>query len=166
MKKKIISLFSLLCLLFFVAIGTADAAIKTKADITVVVKKLNSLSKTDMTSFVNKSELIGVRKERFSLYSTQYQRKIVSTVENLQNISNSIDVINKSLEISNTEKKMQLQKLYQEADAALGDVDNITLDFLVGSEMLPSITQQRFIKKFLAYYNSLNITDQNITFEK
>lgn len=165
--KKILSVLSLICLMFFFAITTAQAAIYSVNDIDVATQKMYKLSDTNLLDLVNKNELIGYRLDAFNMSTLQYQTYARSVAEGLLNIRSRIDTIENSADYSDTEKNMQINQLYQEADKSLSEVASKTVWYLMELESsMPTITYQRYLKKFQEYYNELNIANKQISYKK
>ena len=80
----------------------------------------------------------------------EYQRSAQFHADNLNSLSGKIDVVKNSIDFSDTEKEMQAKQIFQEADAALSDLNSTT------------ITYQRYVKRFLNYYNDLHLTDVDL----
>ena len=67
--------------------------------------------------------------------------------------------VNNSTDYSNTEKTMQTSKLYQDANTALNDLDIKTMNYLIEiRNYMPTMTYQRYLKKFQEYYNDLGLS--------
>lgn len=163
MKKKLLSAISLICLLMFSICSNAWAAINSQAAINSTSNKLMQVSTMDFMSFVNKSDLVGYRYSNFQMQTEQYKRSVSGTVTNLQSISNRINIIKNSIDFSDSEKEMQTRQLYQEADTAIYNVNTLTINYLIGlKQSMPTITYQKFVKKFQDYYNGLKIDSNNI----
>ena len=164
MKKKLLGVISLVCLLMVSVCSEAWAAIYSQSDINNVSRKLMQVSTIDMMSFVNKSDLVGYRYSSFQMQSEQYKRSISATITNLQSISNKINIIKNSIDYSDSEKEMQTRQLYQEADTAVYNVNTLTINYLMDlKQTMPTVTYQKFIKRFQEYYNGLNIDSNNIS---
>lgn len=163
MKKKLLSAISLICLLVFSLCGDAIAAVYSQADINNVSHKLMQVSTMDMMSFINKSDLVGYRYTNFQMQTEQYKRSMSATITNLQSISNRINIVKNSIDFSDSEKEMQTRQLYQEADTAINSVNTLTINYLIGlKQSMPTITYQKFVRKFQEYYNGLKIDSNNI----
>ena len=166
MKNKILCVISFVCLLLFSVVNEVNAVIFSQADVYVAIERMRDLAGKDMMSMINKSEIIGYRYDNFRIVTMQYQRNIAAAADNLQNIANRINLIENSSDYSDTEKNMQVQKLYQEADATISKVHTATMDYLIGLNQLPTITYSKFVRKFQDYYNSLNLIDSDISIER
>lgn len=158
--KKILGLLSVFCLIFFFTICSAQAAIYSAADVDVSANKLYQLSDKDLLEIINKNDLIGYRLDTFNMSSMQYQGYLRTMADGLLNVRGRIDMIENSSDYSDTEKDMQIHQLYQEADASLSDVNSKTISYLIEiRRVMPTITYQQYVKRFLEYYNGLNLTD-------
>lgn len=163
MKKKLLGVISLICLLMFSFSSDALAAINSQAGINNVANKLMQVSTMDIMSFVNKSDLVGYRYNNFQMQTDQYKRSITSTITSLESISNRISIIKNSIDYSDSEKDMQTRQLYQEVDTAVNNVNTLTINYLIGiKQTMPTITYQKFLKRFQEYYNGLNIDSNYI----
>ncbi len=158
--KKLLGILSIVCLLFFCAISDASAAITNKYQIRMVADKVKGLSQYDVLSFINKNELIGYRLDTFSLQTMEYQRTAQYHAQNMYSIITQIEVIENSVDLSDTDKELKSRQLCQNVDAALSDLNSKTISYLVGlRDMMPTITYQRYLKRFLDYYNALDLTE-------
>lgn len=166
MKNKFLGVISLVCLLVFAAVNAANAFIFSQDDVYSAIEKMRDLSHKDMVSMINKSELIGYRYDNFRMVTMQYQRNVAAAADSLQNIANRISLVENSSDYSNTEKDMQAQQLYQEADATISKIHTDTVNYLMSLNQMPSITYQRFLKKFQEYYNSLNLVESQIDIKR
>ena len=156
--KKILSLFSVLCILFFSAISSAEAVIYSEYDIDVAIQKMNELASQDLLGFINRNELVGYRLDNVNMTTMQYQMNVKATADALVNMRNRVDIIRNSADFSDSEKNMQLNQVYQEADASISNTTSKTVMYL--NELrrsMPTITYQRYVKKFQEYYNQLNL---------
>lgn len=162
MRKKLASILLTAVLMFSFAIS-ALAAMSSIRDIEVKVNGLNQLSSFNINSFVNKSDMIGDRLQNFNLATAQYQNSVIMTKESLKAILNQIQFIQNAKDITSVERATQLNRLYQDAEAALYDVDSKTLQYLYSVKpLMPTVTYQKFNKRFKAYYQDLNISNSNI----
>lgn len=161
--KKILGLLFTLILLFFSTAIDANAQIKSKNDLQNVAKKVCDLSDYNLISLVYKNELIGYRLENFNMRSMEYQRIAQFHADNLKSLKARYDVVQNSIDFSDTEKEMQSKQIFQEADASLSDLNSKTISYLIGlRDLMPTITYQRYVKRFLNYYNDLNLTDVDL----
>lgn len=165
--KKILGLLSVICLMFFFAISSVQAAIYSPTDVDIATQKMYKLANTNLLDLINKNELIGYRLEAFNMSTLQYQTYARSVAEGLLNIRSRIDTIENSADYSDTEKEMQISQLYQEADRSLSEVASKTVWYLMELEnAMPTITYQRYLKKFQEFYNELNIANNPISYKK
>ncbi|HIS88135.1 TPA: hypothetical protein IAA87_01740, partial [Candidatus Avigastranaerophilus faecigallinarum] len=68
-----------------------------------------------------------------------------------------------SSDFSDSDKAIQINKLYQDADAALYNFDSQTLNYLFSlRSIMPSISYQRYTKKFQEFYNGIGLTDNKL----
>lgn len=161
--KKLLGLLTLVCLLFFSAITDANAAINNKYELRAAADKVSEIARYDVLSFVNKNELIGYMLDNFNLRAMDYQRIAQYHAENMYGYITQIEIIENSVDFSDTEKEMKCRQFYQYADTSLADLNSKTISYLVGlRDMMPTITYQRYVKRFLDYYNDLNLTETDI----
>ena len=140
--------------------GSANAIINNDAELLSKIDTLNTLRYCDHMSFINKSELIGFRLYDFNMRATNHRHNTELARNELTNILNQVNLVRNSSEFSNSDKTMQISKLYQDADRALYDLDNKTREFLYDVRMtMPTLTYRKFVKGFREYYNSLHVTD-------
>ncbi len=158
MKKKLFGILSLVFLLFFSCLSGVCAYINSKGDMNNVVKKLDQLYAYDYSTFINKGELIGVKLESFNFLTMTYKRQVSLTRETIVNSMNKIDIVQNSEDFSDTDKEMQINQLYKDCNAAIADLHNKTMNYLLDLRTdLPTITYDRYKAKFQAYFNSLQI---------
>ena len=161
--KKILSLLSILCIVFFSAISSVEAVVYSEYDIDVAIQKMNELASQDLLSFVNRNELIGFRLENVNMATMQYQTTVKATADSLVNMRNRIDIVKNSADFSDSEKNMQINQIYQEADASISNTTSKTVMYLIElRNSMPTITYQRYVKKFQEYYNQLNLGNYQV----
>lgn len=158
MKKKLLSILSIACLLLFFCISNAFAYVNSKNDMNNVVKKLDQLYEFDCSTFINKGELIGVKLDSFNFLTDTYKRQVSLTRETIVNSMNKIDIVQNSEDFSDTDKEMQINQLYKDCNSAIADLHNKTMIYLKDLRAeLPTITYERYKNKFNNYFNSLQI---------
>lgn len=163
MKNKILSLL-LLCFTFFTFVLSACSAIFSTGEILAKQTKLKTLAAFDYSSFVNKHELVGYRLSSFNMASSQHKNSAMIASDTLSNLVEQINYIENSADYSDSEKQVQIYKLYQEADSVLYDLDSKTINYLFSlRDIMPSLTYDRFVKKFQDYYNSMQLTNAPIS---
>ena len=75
-----------------------------------------------------------------------------------------INSINQSSEFSDSDKSMQIARIYQEATTDLYNMDTQTINFMIGlNQFMPTITYSRFVKKYQEFYNGLDITNTDLS---
>ena len=162
--KSKLSKFLLLFISFFFFILSANALVNSSSDINAKIIKLNKIAQYDYNSFVNKNELIGYRLSNFNMLTSQYQNSAKQSVDNLNNIVFQIDTIRNSSDFSDSDKELQINKLYQDADTTLYNFDSQTLNYIFSlRNVMPSISYQRFAKKFQEFYNEIQLTDNKLS---
>jgi hypothetical protein len=123
------------------------------------VTLLNTLYQFDFMSLVNKNEMIGFRSDNYNMAVLQYKNSVKSTSDRITTLINQANMVQQSLEFSNSDKQVQLGRLYGDADLALGELDVKTTTFVTSlRNLMPSLTYQKFVKKFQEYYYSLGIS--------
>lgn len=162
MKSKFIK-FLLLAALFFTSLLPANALILNDYDLNQGIAKLQRLFDHDYMTMINKSELIGYRLGNYNMLTSQYKNNAFLAIEECKKNLKQIQLVRNSSEYSDTEKQMQINILYQDCDRILYDIDNKTSTYLYSCRQnMPTITYQRYVKRFLEYYNSLHLTNNVI----
>ena len=163
MKRFVLKLMLVFTVLVAFVCNSALAVITSQSEITYKKNQLRALYSKDLMSFVNKSDLIGYRLSNFTMHNAQYKNEINTLIERLDNVSNQIQVIQNTTEISDSDKQLQITQMYQEANAIVADTNNRTMSYMYAiKDTMPSITYQKYIRTFTKYYNSLNIVDDEI----
>lgn len=166
MKTKLYKLLLLVvffCMSLFVPV---NATVTSEYDIQTKISQVQQLATYDYSQMVNKTDLIGYRRANFNMYISQYSTTANMTVEQLRTILSQIQLLQNSSEISDSDKRMQYNNLYMDADKILYNLDNQSVNFLASCKnTMPTITYQKFVKRFLAYYNSLQITNNALNFK-
>ena len=158
MKKKLIVITFTLALVVMSSLS-AFATITSTSDITATVQKLYKISKFDAYQYVNKADLVGMKRDNFNMATEQYKGEVASIIGKLENINNQISQISRSSEMSENEKQNETEKLYSEADSYLYEVNSKTLDYLYSIKRgMPSISYQRYSVKFKNFYDGLQLT--------
>lgn len=162
MKNNFLKIFFLIFSLFAFVLN-ASAIVSSEADINRKIVQLKKLSQYDYNSIVNKNELIGYRLNNFNMATAQYKNSANLVVDNFNNIIFQINTIKNSSDFSDSDKAIQINKLYQDADAALYNFDSQTLNYLFSlRSIMPSISYQRYTKKFQEFYNGIGLTDNKL----
>ncbi len=163
MKNKFLKILFLFTAFFSFCLS-ANALISSEADILNKINQLQVISDYDYISMVNKNELIGYRLDSFNMASYQYKNSAKQVIDNFKNLLFQMDTIKNSSDFSDSDKDVQIKKLYQEADSALYTLDSQTLNYLFSlRDFMPPITYQRYVKKFQAFYNDFHLTDGQIS---
>lgn len=163
MKKKLFLTLSVIFTMFFAFGSGVQAYIDSEQAIDNKVMQLKELHEFDFLSIVNKGELIGYRLNDFQMQSRAYANTILVAIDNLKNINQQIQLIQKSQELSFSDKEMRIRKLYQDADMALYDVDTKTSNYLIDlRNIMPTLTYDRYLRSFQDYYNSLDLTSSDL----
>ena len=140
-----------------------NAAITSKYDLQNTVNKLDNLANFDCLSLINRNELIGNRLNGFIMRTSEYQRMVITTKDSIIEGLSRIDFIENSGDYSDSEKAMQLREVYNNANYALSDLNSKTINYIMSmANYMPSLTYQKYIVKFQNYYNSLNLTDNDL----
>ncbi len=162
MKLKLFAFLIILPLLVISAIPswaviTSPYQVKSKA------VQIQGLVDYNLLSFVNKSELVGYRLNTFQMNTQYYLNSVNSVKDTLYGLDSQINIIQNSSEMSDTEKDMQIKKLMSDADLALSELDSKTVNYILGlKNNMPSVTYQNYARKFIKYYNSLNLSGYKI----
>ena len=163
MKNRLLKIFFLVFALFAFVLN-ANAVVSSVADINKKIVDLKKISQYDYNSLVNKNELIGYRLDSFNMASAQYKNSANLVVDNFNNIIFQINTIKNSSDFSDSDKQVQINKLYQDADAALYNLDSQTMNYLFSLRtIMPTITYQRYVKKFQEFYNGIGLTDNKLS---
>ena len=163
MNKKLLSFLFLICIFLFCTVLNCQAFISDKSDLQNSVDKLNQLANFDCISLINKNELIGYRLNSFEMLTSEYQRNVIAARDNIVQGLNKIDIIENSTDFSDSEKEMQVRQIYNNADYILSDLNSKTINYIMSlSNSMPTITYQRYQKKFQEYYNNLNLTNNEL----
>ena len=163
MKTKLINCLFALFLALFSFVQGAFAFVTSDAEIKQKINKLNVIMNTDYISFINKADVVGYRLSSFEMQNANYKNQARMNIENLNNILIQLNDVRNSLELSDTDKNMQVAKLYQQAKNILFGMDNVTMNYLMSlNTIMPTITYERFVKRFQDFYNGLNLTNADV----
>lgn len=164
MKKKLLSVLSFILMFLFASLLSAQAIVTSQNDMKVTVDKLNNLARTDFISFVNKNELVGYRLNSYQMATESYRRNVYDAIERFNTGIDKIDLVNNSTDFSDTEKEMQINQILHEGDMTISDLNSKTISYLISLKgFMPSVTYQRYLKKFQTYYNSLNLINNKLS---
>ncbi|MBQ8887794.1 MAG: hypothetical protein IJY61_08855 [Candidatus Gastranaerophilales bacterium] len=164
MERKFFSCLFAIALVLFAFAQNVNATIYSEADIYQKINQLNTLIDQDFVEFVNKSDLVGYRLDSFKMSSANYKNVARMTVEKLRKMLEQINSINQSSEFSDSDKSMQIARIYQEATTDLYNMDTQTINFMIGlNQFMPTITYSRFVKKYQEFYNGLDITNTDLS---
>ncbi len=152
MKRKLLLLtLSVIFSIFFTAYN-AFAAVQSVSDINNKIIAIEKVQNMDFTTMYNKTDLIGQNRDNFKMAADNYKRFAQMTAGKLRTIQNEIG------NASSGGTSTSVSNLYYDADNVIYEFNNKTNAFLAELELfMPSITYQKFVKKFNTYYNSLNI---------
>ncbi len=163
MKSKVLKVLFLL-FAFLSCHLTASAVISSESDMMRKINQLKTISQYDYISLVNKNELIGYRLDSFNMASSQYKNSTKLVIDNFNSILFQIDTVRNSSDFSDSDKQIQINKLYQDADSALYNLDSQTINYLFSlRDFMPPITYQRYVKKFQSFYNEFQLTNNEIS---
>lgn len=167
MKTKLFSFIFTLFLTLFSFVQSANALVYSEADIYQKINQLNVIMNTDYISFINKADLVGYRLSTFEMQTANYKNQARMNIENLNNILVQINDVRNSLELSQTDKNMQINRLYQQSANLLFGMDNMTMNYLLSlNTVMPTITYNRFVNRFQEFYNALNLTNADVEIKK
>ncbi len=157
------------CFVFLIMLSaplSVQAGIQNQSDIPVKMDKIQELINYDLGSLFNKSELIGLNLTNYNISTSQYKQAAMSVNEVIRSSLSRIQMINNTVDITDEDKTLQINKVYQDIDAALYSLDSQTLSYIYAlRNVMPTITYSRFVKKFEEFYNSLELTENKITLE-
>lgn len=163
MKNKILSLVFIIVLGLFTLVMPAMAQIKSEFDITNKRNQIQTILNTEFMSFVNKNELIGYKLDAYNMESQYYKNYLYTVIEKLNNQLTQINIIRTSQDLSDTDKTMKLNDIFQDVDVTLYDVDAKTITYLSNCKRsMPSITYQKFTKTFEKFYNAFQLTNTQV----
>lgn len=155
--NKLFTMFFTLFVLFCFALN-AQAYINSESDILLKMKIVKQLESLDLASLVNKNEIIGYNASNYQLACMGYSKSVSLTYDKLNEILKQLRMVRNFSEISDSEKSMQISKLYSDAESALTSLDRDSNAFVQDARrILPTITYDRFQKKFRDYYYSLGL---------
>ncbi len=161
MLKKI------LCLICFTILAfplSAQALITSDAEAMEKVESIQALASFDFYSLFNKSELIGYNLTSYNVTTSQYKQNAMATIELIRSSLSQIQLVRNSMDMTDEDKNIQINKLYQDIDGSLYALDSQTLNYIYSlRSIMPTITYQRFVKKFEEYYNSLQLTNNSMS---
>lgn len=163
MLKK---LFCFICLLVFALPLTANAAVRSEGDAITKMNKVQTIVDYDFYSFFNKSELIGNNLTNYNISTSQYKQAARSTKELINSSLSQAQMLRDSIDLTTEDRDLKMRKIYQDIDAALYSLDSQTLSYIFAMRnIMPTITYQRFVKRFEAFYNSLGLTENQMTLD-
>ena len=161
MLKKI---FCFICLLVFALPLTANAAVRSEGDAITKMNKVQTIVDYDFYSFFNKSELIGNNLTNYNISTSQYKQAARSTKELINSSLSQAKMLRDSIDLTTEDRDLKMRKIYQDIDAA--SLDSQTLSYIFAMRnIMPTITYQRFVKRFEAFYNSLGLTENQMTLD-
>ena len=154
--KKIFGLIALFLSFLFIP---AFADVSDERDIQDVVAKLNGIISMNPYSLFNKSELIGYRRDQFEMSTNHYKARVTSARDRILNLSNQMKTIKKDTNINDEDRATAMTGSMQEVNGYIAEVDSLTYSYLNEIRwFMPSLTYQRYYKKFQNYYSYLNVT--------
>ena len=160
MLKKI---FYFVCFLILAFPMSVQAFIQSDGEAMEKTGQLQELVDYDFFTLFNKSELIGMKLTDYNVLTAQYKQTAMSTIEIVQSSLGQIALVRNSVDLTDEDKTLQINKAYQDIDTALSSLNWQTVNYIYSLRaIMPTITYQRFVKKFEAYYNSLKLTDSKI----
>lgn len=163
MLKK---LFCFICLLVFALPLAANAAVRSEGEAITKMNKVQTIVDYDFYSFFNKSELIGNNLTNYNISTSQYKQAARSTKELINSSLSQAQMLRDSIDLTTEDRDLKMRKIYQDIDAALYSLDSQTLSYIFAMRnIMPTITYQRFVKRFEAFYNSLGLTENQMTLD-
>lgn len=163
MLKRI---FCFICLLVFALPLAANAAVRSEGDAITKMNKVQTIVDYDFYSFFNKSELIGNNLTNYNISTSQYKQAARSTKELINSSLSQAKMLRDSIDLTTEDRDLKMRKIYQDIDAALYSLDSQTLSYIFAMRnIMPTITYQRFVKRFEAFYNSLGLTENQMTLD-
>ena len=163
MINKLFSVLFLAIFLVISAFAPALAQIQSESEIYYKQNQLQTILDTDFMSFVHKNELIGYRLDSYNIDVQYYKNVVYGVVEKFKNSITQIQIIRTSQDLSDTDKEIQISKIYQDLDVTLYDLDSKTITFVSNCKRnMPTITFQRFAKSFENFYNAFQLTSTRV----
>lgn len=163
--KKSAAVLLLTAAFMFIMHSAAFALVRSEADIRIKANILQKMADYDYLNLINKSELIGSSRQNFNMSAQQYKNDAKLAQENMLKIISQIQstrALNEDY-MSSSDKNMQINRLYQDADSILYDMNNKAVNHLYSiSGYMPSMTYQKYAKKFSSFYNAFNLTEVKI----
>lgn len=156
--------FLLPIIMLFACILQVEAVINSEYDIKYKKDQLQAIATQDYLEFVNRNELIGYRLDSFNMSTAQYKNSAMLAVERLNKNLAKIEVIKESVDFSDSDKQIQINSLLQDSDAALYDLDSKSIGYIFSlRNTMPTITYNKYAKKFQEFYNSFELTNTQIS---
>lgn len=163
MLKK---LFCFVCLLVFALPLAANAAVRSEGEAMTKMNQVQTIIDYDFYSFFNKSELIGNNLVNYNISTSQYKQAARSTKELISSSLSQAKMLRDAIDLTPEDRELKMRKIYQDIDAALYSLDSQTLSYIFAMRnIMPTITYQRFVKRFEAFYNSLGLTENQMTLD-
>ena len=160
--KKQISKFIVTAALVISSTVSANALVDSSYNLDLTIQNLDTLASADLNVLVNKSDLVGERRQNFDLLTAQYLNEVRLARQNLINIQNQLNISSAS-DSEASDSSYKTGKLYQEAEAAIFDLESKTINYLYSIQVImPTVSYQKYSKKFRAFYNSFNFTNNEI----
>ena len=154
--KKIFGLIALFLSFLFIPVF---ADVSNDRDIQDAVAKLNGIVSMNPYSLFNKSELIGYRRDQFEMSTNHYKSRVAAARDRITNLRYQVKSVKNDINISDEERSTKIDGSMQEINGYLAEVDSLTFSYLNEIRwFMPSLTYQRYYKKFQQYYNYLNVT--------
>lgn len=158
MKIKSILVSIVTIILLFCMTLQANAYISTEQDLQNNIKKLQTLRNFNPGSIISKGDLIGYRLDDFNMAVNTYNTAITYSIDQLLQVQSDIAKFKTMSGITNSDRYAQIEKLYQQANTVMSGLESQTTTFVQNaSKPMPTLTYERFKKKFWEYYYSLGL---------
>ena len=158
MKNKFLLIPIMVIFMLFGFIQNAQALVQNEADLNLEIQKLTILRDNDTLQMINKAELIGYRLDNFNSARYAYNSSISSAIDQLNMIKDNVSKLKSDPNVENNIKEIEEQRYYQEANNIIINLNNQASMYIYNLRMyMPSITYDRYTRKFWDFYNSLGI---------
>ena len=158
MLKKLFLIPLMTILMLFNSILSAEAYINSQEELHNSILKLYELRNFDSLSLINKNELIGERLANFNEARFTYNSALEASLHQLLLYEDELYELYKSEDANQQFIDIQVQRIYHDANSVVANVNNQAGDFLKNiRHIMPTVTYQKFRKKFYDYYQSVEL---------
>ena len=145
-------------LMLFTCISSAQAYINSQQDLHNAILKIYDLRNFDSMKFISKSELIGERLTDFNEARYVYNSTLESGMYQLMQFEEEINRLNNSTNMDQRAIDTQIQRIYNNANAVVSNINSQAGMYIQRIRYsMPTMTYQKYRKKFYEYYESVNL---------